>query len=303
MNSNDLTNTKPSVGFLETNSIAQGVLASDDLEMGALRRLCPPGRAAVLASRAGHDLLLSCHKASAQKEIYRALVEAYGNGELSVRTLEDSVERVRRLKEKRSTRFSGGISPAEREGAILSARISRKAVRILPAGGASGRPKTVNSLTGAKGAAVLTPMSKGTKPNVLIVFPRLSEVADIIMVEKELRREARFLRDTLKRVKERIRTMVLPLNPPASAIRRAAEAAGRSDRTVYFCQDAHLYEGCKKMLAVLGRASRRLTVVLLRDPYDVALAPPRSAVVSSFGYRACQIRACLEKLFGPGMER
>ncbi|HOW27959.1 MAG TPA: BMC domain-containing protein [Elusimicrobiota bacterium] len=29
MNSNDLTNTKPSVGFLETNSIAQGVLASD----------------------------------------------------------------------------------------------------------------------------------------------------------------------------------------------------------------------------------------------------------------------------------
>jgi beta-N-acetylhexosaminidase len=54
----------------------QGVIASDDLEMGAIKAICPIGEAGVLAAAAGHDLLLVCHDLKAQKEVHRRKLPA-----------------------------------------------------------------------------------------------------------------------------------------------------------------------------------------------------------------------------------
>ena len=62
----------------------QGVIASDDLEMGAIKAICPIGEAGVLAAQAGHDLLLVCHDLKAQKEVYYKLLEAYRSRQLPV---------------------------------------------------------------------------------------------------------------------------------------------------------------------------------------------------------------------------
>ena len=55
----------------------QGVIASDDLEMGAIKAICPIGQAGILAAAAGHDLLLVCHDLKAQKEVFDTLLSAY----------------------------------------------------------------------------------------------------------------------------------------------------------------------------------------------------------------------------------
>ena len=50
----------------------------------------------------------------------------------------------------------------------------------------------------------------------------------------------------------------------------------------------------------LGRrvqeAAARLAVVLLRDPYDAEYIITGAACVTDFGWRACQIRAAIEKI-------
>lgn len=74
-----------------------GVVLSDDLEMGALRQLCPIGEAAVRAVEAGHDVVLVCSDLAAQREIFEALRTAYRAGRLSTAALEESVARVQRL--------------------------------------------------------------------------------------------------------------------------------------------------------------------------------------------------------------
>jgi hypothetical protein len=51
------------------------------------------------------------------------------------------------------------------------------------------------------------------------------------------------------------------------------------------------------MLDALQRASKNLVVVLLRSPYDRSFVRPGVPVVTAFGYRLCQIKACLEKIF------
>ncbi len=76
---------------LRTELNYKGVIASDDLEMGAVKATCPIGEAGVLATRAGHDLLLVCHDLAAQKEVQAKLLEAYNSQELPLRELEESV--------------------------------------------------------------------------------------------------------------------------------------------------------------------------------------------------------------------
>ncbi len=75
-----------------------GAIISDDLEMGALRDLFPMGETAVRTVEAGHDVLLICAQASAQREAFEALCAAYRSGRLSVKELERSVERIDTLR-------------------------------------------------------------------------------------------------------------------------------------------------------------------------------------------------------------
>src|SRR5262249_33166312 len=79
----------------------EGVIVSDDLEMGAITESCPIGEAAVRAAGAGHDLLLVCHTEPAQRRAADALVDAYRSGALPVGEFEAAAERVRRLREAR----------------------------------------------------------------------------------------------------------------------------------------------------------------------------------------------------------
>ncbi len=77
----------------------QGLILTDDLEMGALHALCPIGEAAVRAVEAGHDLLLICHRPEAQREAFDALCAAYRSSRLAAAMLERTVERVRTFKQ------------------------------------------------------------------------------------------------------------------------------------------------------------------------------------------------------------
>jgi hypothetical protein len=86
-------------------------------------------------------------------------------------------------------------------------------------------------------------------------------------------------------------------------VRRAVAAARAAHRTVFFCYEARLMPGCRRMLDALQRAAQDFVVVLLRSPYDRALVRPDVPTVTAFGYRRCQIEACLEKIFPAGPKR
>src|SRR5207248_2394502 len=130
----------------------KGVVFSDDLEMGAVTEACPIGEASVRTAAAGHDLLLVCHTEAAQRTSAAALVDAYRASRLPRRALEQAVERIRRLRERRRERFEGGPPASEPDGAPLAWAIATRAVtRVAP-----GRPDFTHALNG----------------RVAVVFPR-----------------------------------------------------------------------------------------------------------------------------------
>ena len=94
----------------------RGVVASDDLEMGAIADLCPIGEATVRAAAAGHDLLLVCHTEAAQRAAHQALLAAY---------------RSRRLARARRSSGASRASTRSRPGAPGASMAGRRALRRM----------------------------------------------------------------------------------------------------------------------------------------------------------------------------
>ena len=253
-----------------------GVISSDDLEMGAIRELCPIGEAAVQAAQAGHDLLLSCHDAESQWEVFAGLLDAYRSRRLAWRDLEASEERLHRLKARRAVRCDGGPPRAEPDGAALAREIARRAVRIVR----TGEPDLRTRL----------------RQRVGVIFPRFSSLNARIMIERPLLDESDFLREQCGRFGVKPEVSIVGMEPTDEEIEQAAGLAARADLCVLFLFDAHLFPSNRKLLDRVQAGAQALVVVLLRDPYDADLLAPGVLGVTAFGFRVCQIEAVIERL-------
>jgi beta-N-acetylhexosaminidase len=253
-----------------------GVIVSDDLEMGAIGETCPIGEATVRAAAVGHDLLLVCHTEPAQRTAAQALVEAYRSNALPLRELEASAARVRRLRDRRTTRFEGGPPAAEPDAGTLARAIATRAVTIV----APGRPELRRALNG----------------RVAVVFPRFSDLAPRITIEPEIAAEKTYIAGAFGSGGVTPETRLVGIEPTDAEIADAADLAGAADATVLFLFDAHLYASNAKLLAELQERARTLAVVLMRDPYDVSKLKPDVLGITAYGFRKCQLDAVVARL-------
>jgi beta-N-acetylhexosaminidase len=253
-----------------------GVVASDDLEMGAIGETCPIGEATVRAAAAGHDLLLVCHTEPAQREAARALVEAYRSQALDQNELVTAAERVRRLREGGGPRFEAGAPHPEPDGAPLAMAMATRAVTAV-------RP-------GPQGFA------RRLNGQVAVVFPRFSDLAARITIEPELTDEKGYLARAFATVGIEPATVLVGIEPTPAEIDEARQRAAAADATILFLYDAHLYASNRALLDALQAGARALAVVLLRDPYDAALLQPGVLGITAYGFRRCQLDAVIARL-------
>jgi len=256
-----------------------GVIVSDDLEMGAVSEACPIGEATVRTAAAGHDLLLVCHTASAQRAAAAALVAAYRERRLPLDECEAAAERVRRLRLSRAARREGGEPAPEADGRPLAQAIATRAVTEV----GRGAPDLSRALNG----------------KVLVVFPRFSDLAPRITIEPEVADERGWVRGAFGVTGIAPDVAVVGIEPTPEEIAGAAAQSGAADATVLFLFDAHLYASNRALLEALQAGARRLAVVLLRDPYDAALLAPGVRGLTAYGFRKCQLDAVVARLTHP----
>jgi beta-N-acetylhexosaminidase len=257
----------------------RGVIVSDDLEMGAVSEACPIGEAAVRTAEAGHDLLLVCHTEPAQRAAATALVDAYRSRRLPRHALELAAARVRALRERRGPRAEGGPPAAERDGGPLAMAIATRAVTEV-----------------TRGRAGFTRALNGT---VCVVFPRFSDLAARITIERELCDEAGWVRRVFAAAGVAAEPTIVGIEPTPDEIDAAAARAATAQATVLFLYDAHLYASNRALLEAVQKAARRLAVVLMRDPYDAAVLAPDVVGLTAYGWRRCQLEAVVARLTYP----
>lgn len=87
-------------GLLRQDIGFDGVIISDDLEMGAITRRMSVPAAAVAAVHAGSDMVMVCHTPSRQASTERALIDAISKGKISRAQVDASVVRILVMKQR-----------------------------------------------------------------------------------------------------------------------------------------------------------------------------------------------------------
>lgn len=90
------------ISMLRNDLGFQGVVITDDLAMKGANGGHPPAKAAVEAVKAGADMLIISSPPQEQADAYDAVVAAVESGEISKKRIQESVERVLKVKKKYS---------------------------------------------------------------------------------------------------------------------------------------------------------------------------------------------------------
>ncbi|MBL4954684.1 beta-N-acetylhexosaminidase [Neobacillus sp. YIM B02564] len=72
----------------------QGIVVTDDLDMGAVSKYYSYDQLGYMAVNAGADLLLACHEYDHQLKLYQGILQAVQDGKLSEERINESVKRI-----------------------------------------------------------------------------------------------------------------------------------------------------------------------------------------------------------------
>jgi beta-N-acetylhexosaminidase len=111
-------------GLLRKEMRFTGVIVSDDLEMKAVAERWQPGPAAVMAAKAGCDVLPFCKEPGAQVEAIEALVRAVESEEISWKAMDEACLRIQRLKERYLLPYRDPLPKEARLAAGLGERMA-----------------------------------------------------------------------------------------------------------------------------------------------------------------------------------
>ncbi|MCU0238256.1 MAG: hypothetical protein MUC29_02360 [Pyrinomonadaceae bacterium] len=76
----------------------QGLIVTDDMEMGAILKNYGIGKACIMGIKAGEDMLLICANPETIREGYQAVLQAVKSGEISETRIEESLQRISHFK-------------------------------------------------------------------------------------------------------------------------------------------------------------------------------------------------------------
>ena len=254
--------------LLRTTMGFDGVIVTDDLEMGALATI-GEATAGIRAFQAGADYLLFRYDESAPVEAHRRMVEAVRAGAMSTARLDESVRRIVNLKRAYSIYLGTRVAPPldlEANGRV-ALDLARDSITLL-------RNRGVLPLRG----------------RTLVIAPTN---ADVAVLPGQPGLGAVFQRKRPDAV-----VQAIPLRPAATDVSRAVAAAGDVAAVVVGTTDLFAYAEQRQLVAGLSRERAPVVMVSLRAPYDIAQEPDVAAYLCAYDGREPSLVAATEVLIG-----
>jgi beta-N-acetylhexosaminidase len=264
-----VTLSKPVLNdLLRTTMGFDGVIVTDDLEMGALASI-GEATAGVRAFQAGADYLLFRYDESAPLDAHRRIVEAVRSGTITAARLDESVRRVVNLKRAYSIYLGQRSAPSpdlDADGRI-ALDLARDSITLLRNRGA-------------------LPLRSRT----LVVAPTNADIA-VLPGQPDLG-------TVFKRKRPDAFVQSIPLHPSPSDVSRAVAAARGVDAVVVGTTDLFAYAEQRQLIAELSRERAPVVMVSLRGPYDIAQQPDVAAYLCAYDGREPSLVAATEVLIG-----
>jgi len=263
-------------GVLRRQLRFDGLIVTDSLGMGALAKGVGTVRAAVLAAKAGADVLLFGadlgHEPEQQIEAYDALLEAARSGELPLARIDQAVGRILAVKKQYGLLAASAIGnnsaavafqvglPEDRQAALAIAQdsitLKHDRPRLLP-------------LKATDKTLVIWPERNGFDPVSSLALPK---GATLMRTSRE---------------------------PSPQELREAADAAARMDKVVVLTYDALRNQAQQNLVrTLLAMKPQGVVHVALGGPYDLGLFPNAPASLATYGDVPVSVEALAQSLAG-----
>ena len=247
----------------------KGLVFSDCMEMDAIQDYYGTPEGTVAAIKAGVDLPGLSSTIDLMWDTARAVNEAAERGEFDMEEIRESVEKILAFKEKLLT---------QPEPELCNGLDDRKAVQEMNRHALtlySGTPPVADENTFFIGCGNFRASLVGNPEADMFHFPEYMAQA--------------FGGGSF----------VITRNPDEVEIRTAVEKAKPYKRIVLGTINAHLLPGQLKLAEALAATGKELTVVALRNPYDLAVMPGFACKIAAYDYSTPCFRA-LEEVFRGG---
>lgn len=262
--------------LVRTDLHHDGVLITDDLEMGAIAKHWPIEEAAVRAVEAGHDLLLVCHNREPMRAAHGALAAAYDAGRFDATFVAESDARIEAL-QRRCGEKARPTTTDSQAARLLQALLAQRALEVR------------------RGGHALLPLPPGR--HVAVVYPLLEGIEGTL-VEDEVVDMGRLIAAYFE--PSEITATLLPyrLDGGPDDVRELFDAAKGFETIVFVCFHAMAYARERELLRAFEVLEDRLAVIFARNPLDAELLERSPTVLITHGFRTFQIGAAIETLCG-----
>jgi len=263
-------------GVLRKDMRFGGLIITDSLGMGALSKGVGTIRAAVLAAKAGADILLFGadlgHEPKDQILAFDALVSAVKSGEIPMATIDRAASRI--------------LAAKQQYGLLNAAAIRDRSMEIpFEVGSAENRQAAMaaaqDSMTLRHDRLKLLPFKP--KDKILVIWPERTSFdpvdALVLPPETVLIRTSR--------------------EPSSQDFSRAVEAAGQADKVVAITYDAIRNPAQQSMVrALLAVKPQGLIHVAMGAPYDLSLFSDAPASIATYGDVPASVQALSSAMTG-----
>ncbi|MDB5055767.1 MAG: glycoside hydrolase [Bacilli bacterium] len=258
----------------------KGVIVTDCLEMNAISQGIGVAMGAVKAVEAGADIVLVSHLYERQIAAFDALLHAVEAGIIAEARIDQSVERILRLKEKRR------MDQQESEWDQINQRISTEANWGV------AQAVSEKSITLVKDDGQL-PLDSNAA--ILTLWPEVrlgTEVDEIIPQEITLGK-------ALSAYVGSVREIKMGTTPTAAEIAQVLEAAKEYSQIVVCTYNADTSPGQLQIITELAKLEgKRLVVAALRNPYDVIQFPQIKTYIACYENRPLAMKSLAKVLVG-----
>lgn len=292
-------------GVLRNDLGFDGVVVTDCMEMKAVADVWGTPEAAVMAIEAGVDLVLVCHTRSVQQETREAIAKAVIDGRIPESRLDESVARIRSLKEQyrldeRRAAIRGGDSTIRGDGPAIRSDDSA----IL---GSSKDERNNHLMSVLRRPEHIDTRREIARRSVTVVRDDdgvIPIAPDASLLVLGLHSTVEPLAEAMGKYASDVHALRLDGEDGEATLAKALESASRADVVVIpVCPQepwrARIDQELQMRLAkTLQRSVRRLVLVAVREPYILRQFPGVKTELCVYGYREGMLEAAAEVLFG-----
>ena len=256
----------------------QGLIFSDDLEMGAITKFFPFEEAVVKTIQAGHDMVLICSDYEKQRSALQSLITACEQDKNILSGMEDSLERIQRLRDFCFAHQYHDVQSSALASTTLAKKIAEQSIMLI------------------RGKAHV-PIKPGRMDTIYAIIPDLAKLESI--EDGFEAGKSNFIVKTLQdRFSRAIKTDFVALDSSQEEVTRVEQGAKSAKLILAFIFNAKFYPGQKLLLETLKAHPQKTIFILIRNPFDVQYLDTNLTTLITYGYRKVQIEAVIKILAG-----